>query len=342
MLRKFLLALLVLAALAALAFNLLQARWQQPLLIPEEGYLLDVGAGDTLRSVAAQLEADGVSSDGWMLRLYGRWTGLDQQVKRGEYRVPAGTTATGLLKLLQEGRVITYQVTLPEGITLSRALAILAASEELEATLSGPEDPRLLALAAPHPHPEGLFFPDSYQFERGATDHDILRRARAAMTRVLEEEWRGREEGLPYASPYEALIMASIVERETGMAEERGEIAGVFVRRLDLDMRLQTDPTIIYGLGDSFDGNLRRSHLRDEANRYNTYRHRGLPPTPIALPGREAIHAALHPAPGSSLYFVARGDGGHYFSDTLAEHQQAVRKYQLQRREDYRSSPPPE
>ncbi|RLQ23120.1 endolytic transglycosylase MltG [Seongchinamella sediminis] len=342
MLKKLLLSLLVLAAIVAVALNLLQQRWQQPLAIPGQGYLLDVGAGETLRSVAAQLEADGVTGDGWMLRLYGRWTGLDQQIKRGEYRIPAGTTARALLQLLQEGRVISYQVTLPEGISLSRALEILAASDELQTTLAGTEDSRLLALAAPYAHPEGLFFPDSYQFERGATDHDILRRARAAMIRVLEEEWQGREEGLPYDSPYEALVMASIIERETGLEHERGEIAGVFVRRLNQNMRLQTDPTIIYGLGERFDGNLRRSHLRDDENPYNTYRHRGLPPTPIALPGREAIHAALHPAPGSSLYFVARGDGGHYFSDTLAEHQRAVRKYQLQRREDYRSSPPPE
>lgn len=342
MLKRLLLFLLVSAAVAALAANVLQQRWQQPMAVPAGGYLLDVGAGATLRSVVVQLEADGVYGDGWMLRLYGRWTGLDQQIKRGEYRIPTGTTAAGLLGLLQQGRVINYRVTLPEGITLSRALGILAATGELKQVLSGPDDPRLLELVAPHARPEGLFFPDSYQFERGATDYDILERAHAVMARILDEEWQAREDGLPYASPYEALVMASIVERETGLQHERDEIAGVFVRRLKLNMRLQTDPTVIYGLGDSFDGNLRRKHLQDDSNPYNTYRHRGLPPSPIALPGRDAIHAALHPDQGSSLYFVARGDGGHYFSDTLAEHQRAVRKYQLQRREDYRSSPPPE
>ena len=340
-LKKLLLILLVLAAVAAVVANQLQQRWQQPLAIAPDGYPLNIGAGETLSSVVAQLQMDGVYSDGWMLRLYGRWTGLDQQIKRGEYLVPAGTSPAMLLTLLQQGRVVSYQVTLPEGITLSRALQILAADEVLEHQLSGPSDPRILALVAPHDQTEGLFFPDSYQFERGASDFDILQRARSAMSRVLAEEWQEREEQLPYETPYEALIMASIVERETGLAEERGEIAGVFVRRLKKNMRLQTDPTVIYGLGESFDGNLRRKHLQDESNPYNTYRHKGLPPSPIALPGREAIHAALHPLSGKSLYFVARGDGGHYFSETLAEHQRAVRKYQLQRREDYRSSPAP-
>ena len=159
------------------------------------------------------------------------------------------------------------------------------------------------------------------------------------MQEVLAQEWSQRDPGLPYESPYEALIMASIIERETGLPEEREQISGVFFRRLQKRMRLQTDPTVIYGLGAEFDGNLRRAHLQDDSNPYNTYRHRGLPPSPIALPGRAAIRAALHPAPGDSLYFVARGDGGHVFSTTLEAHERAVRKYQLQRRADYRSSP---
>jgi UPF0755 protein len=159
------------------------------------------------------------------------------------------------------------------------------------------------------------------------------------MQTVLQQEWQGRASGLPYETPYEALIMASIIERETGLVQEREQIAGVFVRRLHKGMRLQTDPTVIYGLGSGYDGNLRRKHLNDVSNPYNSYRHGGLPPTPIALPGRAAIHAALHPAEGDALYFVARGDGGHVFSATLAEHERAVRKYQLRRRKDYRSSP---
>lgn len=326
-------------AIFASSAKYLKHQWQRPLNVESDGYHLVIGPGQTLRSVVARLEADGIYRNGWMLSRYGRWTGLDQQIKRGEYLVPPGTTPVALLRLLQQGKVISYQVTLPEGITLLKALKILAEHPQLEHELTGVNDTRLKALTNPRATAEGLFFPDSYQFERGASDLEILSRAYAAMAQVLEEEWQGREDELPYANEYEALIMASIVERETGQPEEREEIAGVFVRRMNKGMRLQTDPTVIYGLGETFDGNLRRAHLRDDANPYNTYRHKGLPPSPIALPGRAAIHAALHPKDGATLYFVARGDGGHYFSENLAEHQEAVRKYQLQRRQDYRSSP---
>ncbi|MEP4147785.1 MAG: endolytic transglycosylase MltG [Halioglobus sp.] len=329
----------VLAALFIFSARYLQHQWQQPLNIDSDGYHLIVGPGQTLRSVVARLEADGLYKHGWMLSRYGRWTGLDQQIKRGEYLIPQGTTPIVLLRLLQKGEVISYQVTLPEGITLARALQILAQSPELKHELSGFDDEKIATLIAPRKIAEGLFFPDSYQFERGASDWDILRRAYKAMQAILEEEWQNREDGLPYADAYEALVMASIVERETGQPTERDEIAGVFVRRLNKGMRLQTDPTVIYGLGEMFDGNLTRKHLQDDTNPYNTYRHKALPPSPIALPGRAAIHAAMHPKEGATLYFVARGDGGHYFSETLAEHQDAVRKYQLQRRQDYRSSP---
>ena len=329
----------VVVVLFASTAKYLQHQWQQPLKIDAEGYHLVIGSGQTLRSVVAKLEADGIYQNGWMLSRYGRWTGLDQQIKRGEYLVPTGTTPVALLRLLQQGKVIRYQVTLPEGITVVKALQILAQNAELQHELSGIDDEKLKTLTRSRASAEGLFFPDSYQFERGASDWDVLSRAHAAMAVILEEEWQGREEELPYKNAYEALIMASIVERETGQPAEREEIAGVFVRRMNKGMRLQTDPTVIYGLGETFDGNLRREHLRDDNNVYNTYRHKGLPPTPIALPGRAAIHAALHPNQGASLYFVAKGDGGHYFSESLAEHQAAVRKYQLQRRQDYRSSP---
>jgi UPF0755 protein len=184
-----------------------------------------------------------------------------------------------------------------------------------------------------------LFFPDTYLYSRGTTDLQLLERAHARMLAVLDQEWQDRAADLPYASVYEALIMASIIERETGLPEEREQIAGVFVRRLQQGMRLQTDPTVIYGVGGAFDGNLRRTHLEDDANPYNTYRRDGLPPTPIALPGRASLHAALHPAEGTQLFFVARGDGGHEFSTTLADHERAVRKFQLRRKDDYRSSP---
>ncbi len=286
-----------------------------------------------------RLYEQGVVSHPRLLLAYGRWTGLDEQIKRGEYRLPRGTTAAGLLALLSAGDVIQYQVTLPEGITLKQAIVLLGAQEQLQRVLEGPEDARILALAGPGKSAEGLFFPDSYRYEKGATDWQVMQRARRRMQEVLAVEWQKKEPSLPYETPYDALIMASIVERETGIPSERRQIAGVFVRRLGKKMRLQTDPSVIYGLGDHFGGNLRRKHLQDESNPYNTYRHRGLPPSPISLPGRAAIHAALHPAAGDALYFVARGDGSHDFSSSLKEHQDAVRKYQLNRTENYRSSP---
>ncbi|GAB3276117.1 endolytic transglycosylase MltG [Parahaliea aestuarii] len=330
------LLLLIASGLAALE---IQRRWQQPLAIPATGMVFEVQRGDSLRRIAERLERAGVTAQPWLLIAYGRYTGVDSLLKHGEYRLEPGTTASGLLELLARGEVIYYQVTLPEGLTLSQALAVLASDPVLEQQLSGVDDERIITLTADYPGPEGLFLPETYRFARGDSDWQILQRAFAAMEQALAEEWAGRSADSPLQNAYEALILASIIERETGVAAERAEIAGVFVRRLQRQMRLQTDPTVIYGIGDAFDGNLRRSHLRDDANLYNTYRHTGLPPTPIALPGRAAIQAALNPADGDALFFVARGDGSHVFSASLAEHEAAVRKYQLQRRSDYRSSP---
>lgn len=334
--RGALLALLVLVG-AWWCLDLVHRYWEEPLVLGPEGHVLLVERGDSLASIAARLHRAGVLRHPLMLRVYGRFTGADQRIRRGEYLLLPGLAPAGLLRKLQQEEVITYQVTLPEGITLAAAIERLAGHPVLEQTLAGPDDPRILALTGGPG--EGRFFPDSYQFERGDSDWAILQRAYGRMSQVLQQEWRERSPDLPYESPYEALIMASIVERETGLAEERGRIAGVFVRRLQRGMRLQTDPAVIYGLGRAFDGNLKRSHLQDGGNPYNSYRHRGLPPTPIALPGRAAIHAALHPAPGGELYFVARGDGSHEFSSTLEAHERAVRKYQVSRRADYRSSP---
>ncbi len=335
--RRVVLVLLLLAVTAWGLFDALDRRWREPLSLPPSGYQLVVERGDSLRTVVSKLHEDGYLHYPGLVQAYGRLTGVDQRIRRGEYQLQPGLTPLGLLQLLQRGKVISYQVTLPEGITLATAIKRLAQHPVLDATLTGTDDKRLLDLTGGAP--EGLFFPDSYHFERGANDWDILARAYQRMQAVLAEEWPARAADLPYETPYEALIMASIVERETGLAEERDQIAGVFVRRLQRRMRLQTDPTVIYGLGPDFDGNLTRAHLNDEANPYNSYRHHGLPPTPIALPGRAAIHAALHPAAGEALYFVARGDGSHEFNASLEAHERAVRKYQLQRRADYRSSP---
>ncbi|MDG2047333.1 MAG: endolytic transglycosylase MltG [Halioglobus sp.] len=339
MIQKLLVSALMLVILGGLAFSELRQQWDAPLLIPEAGFVLTIEQGDSLRSVANNLNNMGILAHPSLLIFYGRWTGIDQAIKRGEYRLLPGLTAEAMLKQFSDGDVIHYQVTFPEGITLAKALGILAQQAALETVLTGPSDPQLMTLIKPYLKPEGLFFPDTYRYLRGDTDLSILERAHAALIDVLQKEWGERASGLPYETPYDALIMASIIERETGLASEREQISGVFVRRLEQGMLLQTDPTVIYGMGTEFDGNLRRRHLKDSSNAYNTYRHSGLPPTPIALSGRAAIYAALHPAETNALYFVARGDGGHVFSRTLAEHNRAVGKFQLQRRENYTSSP---
>ncbi len=313
--------------------------WHTPVTPPNT--LLQVDAGENLSDVAVELEQLGALRWPDLWTLAARFKGVDASIKVGEYDLDTPRTPEAVLAMLVAGEVRQYQVTLPEGLTLAQALAVLQQAPALKPLLDGANDPRLLALVAPYSHTEGLFFPDTYRFTRGQSDLDILSLAHRRMQQVLESAWQQRDVGLPYRNAYEALVMASIVEKETGMVAERERIAGVFVRRLQNDMRLQTDPTVIYGLGERYAGNLRRSHLDDDGNPYNTYRHRGLPPTPIALPGEAAILAAVQPAEGTELYFVARGDGSHQFSATLEDHNEAVRRYQLRRRQDYRSSPPP-
>jgi len=282
---------------------------------------------------------------GWLknllpARIYGRLSVQASNIKAGEYAIPAGTSLRGLLQILIKGEVVTYFVTLVEGRTFKEILHDLSTNNNLTQTLSGLSITEIMGkISTAEEHPEGRFFPDTYSFTKGESDVDILRRAYRRMETVLEQEWQQRSDRVAVSTPYEALILASIVEKETGVVAERSTIAGVFTRRLKKAMRLQTDPTVIYGLGDSYKGNITRKHLRMD-HPYNTYRIPGLPPTPIAMPGRAAIHAVLHPKPGSSLYFVAKGDGSHQFSDTLAEHNRAVKRYQLSRKQNYRSSPP--
>ncbi len=328
----------LLVALAVTAVSLWQW-WHNPFESQRSAVVL-VGEGSSLSSVADDLARRGVLRRPHLWSVIARLQGLDGQIKRGEFEFSADMSPADLLATLVAGTVRHYSVTLPEGITLAMALNILQQQPQINALLDGVADPRMTGLLEPGQVAEGLFFPDTYSYIRGDSDLDILKRAHRRMQLVLAESWPLRARELPYSNPYEALIMASVVERETGVAQERRRIAGVFVRRLQKRMRLQTDPSVIYGLGPEFDGNLRRRHLEDKSNPYNTYQHRQLPPTPIALPGRDAIEAVLHPLPGSELYFVARGDGSHQFSDTLEQHLLAVRQYQLQRREDYRSGPP--
>ncbi|PJK36996.1 endolytic transglycosylase MltG [Pseudomonas sp. S10E 269] len=344
MIRK--LVVLLLIGLFSAALLLGYSAWKfdaalkQPLNLTQE-QLLDVPAGATPTGTFNRLEADGVLEGAFWLRLYWRFNLDGQPLHSGEYRMTPGMTAQGLIGLWQRGEVVQYSLTLVEGWNFRQVRSALAKHEKIVQTLSGLSDSEVMdKLGHPGVFPEGRFFPDTYRFVRGMTDVEFLKKAYNRLDDVLAQEWSKRAPDAPYTDPYQALIMASLVEKETGVPEERGQIAGVFVRRLKVGMLLQTDPTVIYGLGERYNGKLTRAHLK-EANPYNTYMVAGLPPTPIAMVGREAIHAALNPVPGSSLYFVARGDGSHIFSDDLDAHNAAVREFQLKRRADYRSSPAP-
>lgn len=294
--------------------------------------------GTSFFSFVNQLAKEGFIESAFKFRLYSRFQDNIDQIKSGEYQLSPGETYEQLLAKVIRGEVVQRNVTLIEGLRLSDYLDLFEGHEELIHNLKGKTYKEVAELVGiPHENPEGWFFPDTYSFTKGATDLDILKRAYQRTQKVLDDEWVKREKKLPLKTPYEALILASIVEKETGAPEEREEIAGVFVRRLQKGMRLQTDPTVIYGMGDEYQGNIRRSDLKKKTS-YNTYQINGLPPTPIASSGREAIHAALNPKPGKSLYFVAKGDGRHYFSSTLSEHNNAVNRYQKKRKENYSSS----
>ncbi len=314
---------------------------QAPLSLPDQGAVLEIQRGETLHHVLQRLNADGTLPSTFVAKLYSRVNAYDARIRAGEFALEPGLTIPALFALISSNNQIRYSVTLVEGQRFSEARAAIAKHPKVKQTLTEYGDAKVRTMLSAsalddYSHYEGLLYPDTYFFRKGDTDLDILQRAHERLAEVLSEEWMQRSTELPLDSPYEALILASIVEKETGVPAERAEIAGVFVRRLNMGMRLQTDPTVIYGLGERYQGNIKRAHLK-EYTPYNTYRINGLPPTPIALAGRDAIHAALHPKPGSSLYFVARGDGSHVFSDTIEAHNKAVREYQLKRREDYRS-----
>lgn len=333
-----LLLLMVIAGAALVGAGFYAQRWlHAPMDLPLEGYAYELQSGRALAHLAQDLERLGFLTHSRWLTWYARAT-KTTQVQAGEYLLTPGLSPYGLLEKLQRGEVVVYQVTLVEGWTYRQALAELHRHDTIRPRLleQSPEQ-QLALLDLPIEHPEGWFFPDTYTYIRGTSDIDVLRRAHTRMQQVLQQLWDERAENLPYRDAYDALIMASIIERETGAPWEREEVAGVFVRRLQKGMRLQTDPTVIYGMGESFQGKITRKDLQTSTP-YNTYVISGLPPTPIALPGREAIYAALNPAEGTALYFVAKGDGTTHFSATLAEHNQAVRRYQLQRKADYRST----
>lgn len=290
---------------------------------------IDLKSGSSLRSVAQQLVQHKVLTEPWSFILLVRAFGKAGEIKAGNYLIEDGVTPYQLFIILTEGSTKLSSITFIEGWNFTQVRAALNTHDEVKhMTMAYTEQQILQEIGARETSAEGLFFPDTYHFSKGMSDKEILKRAYESMQNKLAEAWVKRDPGLPYATPYEALIMASIVEKETGKASERATIAGVFINRLRIGMRLQTDPTVIYGMGEAFDGNLRKRDLQKDTP-YNTYTRTGLPPTPIAMPGLAAIEAALHPAKTKALYFVGKGDGSHIFSNSLVEHNRAVTRYQL-------------
>lgn len=308
-----------------------QAAINRPLRISGETETYLLASGQSLSGAAAELEARGILDDPHHLVLHARWRKLGSRVQAGEYEIARGTTPAQLLVLLSSGRVRQRSLTIVEGWRFTEVVEAVASHPYLRHTLQGLDHPSIMArLGVPGIHPEGRFYPDTYLFPRGTLDVEFLRRAFRTMEERLKREWEVRSENLPLKNAYEALVLASIIEKETAVPSERPRIAGVFVLRLRRGMRLETDPSVIYGLGEDFDGNLRRRDLRRDTP-YNTYTRSGLPPTPIAMPGGEAIHAALNPLEDGALFFVAKGDGSHKFSRSLREHRLAVDMYQRRR-----------
>ena len=326
---KKIIVLLVLATLAAAAGLIY---WARDPLVAEGTPPLEftVTQGSSIRSALRQVREAGVPASPIMMELLARGLGT-RSFKPGSYRLKPGTTPLTLLNALARGDTIRESITIIEGWTFAQMRAEIARHPWLLHESEALDEAAWLARVVPgYDHPEGLFYPDTYIFDRGTSDLYIYRLAHQQQLKKLEQAWANRAPDLPYGSPYEALIMASIVEKETAREADRTRVASVFVNRLRQSMRLQTDPTVIYGLGERFDGNLRKRDLQEDTA-YNTYQRAGLPPTPIALPGRAAIEASLHPAQSNDLYFVARGDGSSEFSSNLEDHNRAVDKYQRRR-----------
>lgn len=300
-----------------------------PLSLPQKPFEFTVKQGASLKSLARQLTDAGLFPEAQSFWLLGRAMDQATGIQAGTYRVTESLTPLDLLKKLNDGDVVTIAITFVEGITFAEMREHIEGAQQLQITLKGLSNADVLKkIGATESSPEGLFFPDTYRFSAGTTDLDLLKKSYRMMQQRLAQAWAQREAGLPYKNPYEALIMASIIEKETGRADERPLIGAVFTNRLKIPMRLQTDPTVIYGMGQRFDGNIRRRDLTTDTP-YNTYTRDGLPPTPIAMPGWNALLAAVKPAQSDKLYFVAKGDGSHFFSRSLDEHNRAVAKYQL-------------
>ena len=325
------LTLILLAAWAAGVFYLQYQKALNAPLVAEGDGIITVKRGDPLASLNRELVQRGVIHSDWVLPVYARLNPQAANIKAGDYRIDASASLPSLMNDITNGKVVVYNITVVEGKTFKDLRASLVQTAGIEHTLNDKTDAQIATLLGIDGSPEGWFMPETYQFHRGSSDLELLKRMYGEMQRTLEQEWPNRADGLPLANPYQALILASIIEKETGVASERPQIAGVFVRRLQKDMLLQTDPSVIYGAAD-YHGDLTRKHLQTDTP-YNTYINKGLPPTPIALPGKASIQAALHPADGDSLYFVADGKGGHTFSATYEEHQQAVARYLKQQQQ---------
>ena len=325
------LTLILLVAWAAGVFYLQYQKALNAPLVAEGDGIITVKRGDTLATLNRELVQRGVIHSDWVLPVYARLNPQAANIKAGDYRIDASASLPSLINDITNGKVVVYNITVVEGKTFKDLRASLVQTAGIEHTLNDKTDAQIATLLGIDGSPEGWFMPETYQFHRGSSDLELLKRMYGEMQRTLEQEWPNRAEGLPLANPYQALILASIIEKETGVASERPQIAGVFVRRLQKDMLLQTDPSVIYGAAD-YHGDLTRKHLQTDTP-YNTYINKGLPPTPIALPGKASIQAALHPADGDSLYFVADGKGGHTFSATYEEHQQAVARYLKQQQQ---------
>jgi UPF0755 protein len=324
---KTLLAFLVVALAAAAGY----AAWYlgSPVAIGKYPVEVEIPRGAGFRTAMEQLEKSGIAVRRTEFELLARALGKERDIKAGSYEILQPVTPVELLQKLTRGDVTQAEVRLLEGWTFAQFRAALDASPHLRHDTSGLTDADILArLNVAESHPEGLFFPDTYLFGKSASDLAVLRRSYRAMARHLKAEWEARDPTVPYRSPYEALIMASIIEKETGQAGERDMIGGVLVNRLRIGMRLQVDPTVIYGLGTAFDGNLKRNHLFEDGP-YNTYTRAGLPPTPIAMPGLASLRAAVRPGKTDAMYYVSRNDGSSHFSRTLEEHNRAVSRYQL-------------
>lgn len=290
--------------------------------------IFEIEAGMPLNRLSRKLQEQGIIRYPMLFSALARFQGAERALRQGEYDLPRGATPAELLALFVAGETRQYRLTLVEGWTFSQALEEIQGSDGVDPLLSGMTAGEISAvMQLDNSNPEGMFFPDTYFYSAGATDLEILQRANARLHEILDREWNARNSSLPLATPYDALILASIVEKEAASSEQRGLIAGVFVRRLQQRMRLQSDPSVIYGLGSRFDGDLRAADL-DETTPYNTYRINGLPPTPIALAGLDSIRASLRPTDSGYLYFVGTNDGNHYFSETLEQHNAAVNCYQ--------------